>query len=92
MSQPPSTASSRRRSATSCATPARRTVGVTAAIIGGQLLVTVEDDGQGFGPGSVGHGIEGMIERARMVAGRLELERPAGGGARIRFETTIGAT
>ncbi len=68
-----------------------RTVGVTAAIIGGQLLVTVEDDGLGFGPGSMGHGIEGMIERARMVAGRVELERPAGGGARVRFETTIGS-
>jgi two-component system, NarL family, sensor histidine kinase DevS len=68
-----------------------RSVGVTAAIIGGRLLVTVEDDGQGFGPGSVGHGIEGMIERARMVAGRVELEKPAGGGARVRFETAIGA-
>jgi signal transduction histidine kinase len=66
-----------------------RSVGVTAAIIGGQLLVTVEDDGHGFGPGSVGHGIEGMIERARMVAGRVELETPAGGGARVRFETTV---
>ena len=68
-----------------------RNVGVTAAIIGGQLVVTVEDDGQGFGPGSMGHGIEGMIERARMVAGRLDLESPAGGGARVRFEMPIGA-
>ena len=40
----------------------------------------------GFGPGTLGHGVEGMIERARMVAGRLDLESPAGGGARVRFE------
>ena len=66
-------------------------VGVSAAILGDLLVVTVEDDGQGFGPGSMGHGIEGMIERARMVAGRLDLERPAGGGARVRFEMPIGA-
>ena len=65
---------------------AARTVGVTAAIIGEQLVVTVEDDGKGFEPGSMGHGVEGMIERARMVAGRVELESPAGGGARVRFE------
>jgi two-component system, NarL family, sensor histidine kinase DevS len=66
-----------------------RTVGLTAAILGNQLVVTIEDDGQGFGPGSMGHGIEGMIERARMVAGRVDLERPAGGGARVRFEMRL---
>jgi two-component system sensor histidine kinase DevS len=64
--------------------------GVSAAILGDQLVVTVEDDGHGFGAGSMGHGVEGMIERARMVAGRLELESPAGGGARVRFEMHIG--
>jgi len=52
--------------------------------------VTVEDDGKGFSPGSMGHGIEGMLDRARMVAGRVDLERPAGGGARVRFEMQIG--
>jgi signal transduction histidine kinase len=68
-----------------------RNVGVTAAILGGQLVVTVEDDGRGFAPGSMGHGIEGMLDRARMVAGRVDLESPAGGGARVRFEMQIGA-
>jgi signal transduction histidine kinase len=62
---------------------------VTAAILGEQLVVTVEDDGKGFAAGSMGHGVEGMIERARMVAGRVELERPAGGGARVRFEMQV---
>ena len=62
---------------------------MTAAILGDELVVTVEDDGQGFGPGSMGHGIEGMVERARMVAGRVELESPAGGGARVRFEMHV---
>ena len=68
-----------------------RSASVTAAIIGEQLVVTVEDDGQGFAPGSMGHGVEGMIERARMVAGRVDLESPAGGGARVRFETHVEA-
>jgi signal transduction histidine kinase len=67
-----------------------QSVRVSAAILGDMLVVTVSDDGRGFGPGSMGHGLEGMIERARMVAGRLDLESPAGGGARIRFEKTIG--
>lgn len=67
-----------------------RHVGVTAAILSEQLVVTVEDDGRGFSPGSMGHGIEGMLDRARMVAGRVDLERPAGGGARVRFEMKIG--
>ena len=66
-------------------------VGVTAAILGDQLVVTVEDDGSGFRPGSMGHGLEGMLDRARMVSGRVDLESPAGGGARVRFEMQIGS-
>jgi signal transduction histidine kinase len=60
--------------------------GVTATVIDGLLVLTIDDDGKGFGPGTLGYGVEGMIERARMVGGRVELERPAGGGARVRFE------
>jgi two-component system, NarL family, sensor histidine kinase DevS len=63
--------------------------GVTAVVIDERLILTIEDDGKGFGPGTLGYGVEGMIERARMVGGRLDLERPAGGGARIRFETQV---
>jgi signal transduction histidine kinase len=58
-------------------------------VIGDQLVLTIEDDGRGFGPGTLGYGVEGMIERARMVGGRVDLERPAGGGARIRFEAKV---
>ena len=65
------------------------TISVSAAILDDRLVVTVEDDGKGFSAGNVGHGVEGMVERARMVAGRLDLESPAGGGARIRFEMQI---
>jgi signal transduction histidine kinase len=60
---------------------------VNAAIVEGRLVVSVEDDGCGFGPGTLGYGIEGMIERARMVAGRVDLESSEGGGGRVRFET-----
>jgi signal transduction histidine kinase len=63
--------------------------GVSAAVIGDQLVLTIDDDGRGFGPGTLGYGVEGMIERARMVGGRVDLERPAGGGARIRFEAKV---
>ena len=66
-----------------------QTAGVSAAIMDDQLIVTIDDDGKGFGPGTLGYGVEGMIERARMVEGRVDLERPAGGGARVRFETRV---
>lgn len=70
-----------------------RTVGVTAAILDDDVLVaTVSDDGVGFRPGSMGHGIEGMLDRARMVTGRVDLESPAGGGAGVRFELQIGSS
>ena len=65
--------------------------GVTARLADGELILTIDDDGKGFGPGTLGYGVEGMIERARMVGGRLDLERPAGGGARVRFVTRIEA-
>jgi two-component system sensor histidine kinase DevS len=68
---------------------AASTAGVSASVIDEHLILTIDDDGKGFGPGTLGYGIEGMIERARMVGGRVDLERPAGGGARIRFETRV---
>jgi signal transduction histidine kinase len=68
-----------------------RTATVAAAISAERLVVTVQDDGCGFGPGTLGYGLEGMIERARMVAGRVDLESPESGGARVRFETRAQA-
>ncbi|HET6172768.1 MAG TPA: GAF domain-containing sensor histidine kinase [Gaiellales bacterium] len=65
---------------------------VSATVVDQQLVLEILDDGEGFGPGAVGLGVEGMIERARMVGGRVELERPAAGGARVRFETRVDAT
>jgi signal transduction histidine kinase len=67
------------------------TAAVSAAVIGEQLVLTIDDDGKGFGPGTLGYGVEGMIERARMIGGRVELERSAGGGARVRFEARVVA-
>ena len=67
-------------------------VSVSAAVVDDHFVLTLHDDGQGFGAGAVGLGVEGMIERARMVGGRVELERPPGGGARVRFETRLEQT
>jgi signal transduction histidine kinase len=69
---------------------AASSAGVSATVVDGLLILTIEDDGKGFGPGTLGYGVEGMIERAHMVGGHVELERPAGGGARVRFETRVG--
>lgn len=68
-----------------------RSATLSADVTGKLLVLTVDDDGKGFGPGTLGYGIEGMVERARMVGGRVDLERSSGGGARIRFETTLAA-
>jgi signal transduction histidine kinase len=52
--------------------------------------VVVEDDGRGFDPSTVepqpGHlGIPAMADRATIAGGRLELERRAEGGMRVRL-------
>ncbi|GAA4480959.1 sensor histidine kinase [Microbacterium panaciterrae] len=52
-----------------------------------RLVVTIADDGRGFGgvdPGSSGHGgVLGMRERAALLGGRIEIGDASGGGARI---------
>jgi hypothetical protein len=55
----------------------------------GPLHATRARSTRTFGPGTLGYGVEGMIERARMVGGRVDLERPPGGGARVRFEARV---
>lgn len=50
----------------------------------GELEITVDDDGCGCnGDGSVGHGLQGMRERAEAVGGRLHAGPRADGGFRV---------
>jgi two-component system NarL family sensor kinase len=51
-----------------------------------QLLLTIEDNGQGFDPAQTapGHfGIIGLVERAKLLGGSLNLETGIGEGTRI---------
>jgi signal transduction histidine kinase len=65
---------------------------------GRDLIVTIEDDGTGFDPGSLLSGVdlEGplglliMKERARQVGGRLHIESQAGKGTQIIAEIPLG--
>lgn len=66
-------------------------VSVTAAVSEGRLRALVEDDGIGFEPGSGdGHlGIEGMVERAGLAGGTLEIISAPGRGTTIRLELPV---
>lgn len=53
---------------------------------GDEVVLQVEDDGQGFTPGQArpGHyGLTGMQERAQLVGGRLDVQGRPGKGARV---------
>lgn len=64
-----------------------------ASTSGGDLLVTVHDDGRGAPHFTPGHGLTGMRERIEAVGGRLEIEpRSAQGfGLRAVLPTPTGA-
>lgn len=58
------------------------------------LVVTVEDDGQGFDPAQVqalsrGLGLKGMRERAEVINARLEMTSATGKGTRVRVELPL---
>ena len=55
---------------------------------GGQILMSIEDDGSGFdvfrtASKSTGNGLRNMQDRARVVNGELEIDSQAGHGTRI---------
>jgi signal transduction histidine kinase len=61
----------------------------------GRLLLTVEDDGVGFEPGSAALrsrrlGLTSMEERAGALGGRLSVESRPGAGATIGLEVPLG--
>jgi signal transduction histidine kinase len=52
------------------------------------IAITVEDNGQGFVPGTPteGHGLIGMQERAMVLGGRLDITSAPGDGTSVRLE------
>ncbi|KRF15570.1 hypothetical protein ASG90_11965 [Nocardioides sp. Soil797] len=62
-----------------------RTVELTLNQVGGDVVLTVDDDGIGIPTGAAGTGVRGMRERATLVGGHLEVGRRDGGGTRVRL-------
>jgi PAS domain S-box-containing protein len=59
-------------------------IGVSACAAGGELVVTVTDDGVGDADAAGGTGLRGLAERVAAVGGTLEVESPPGGGTVVR--------
>lgn len=61
---------------------------------GAEVLAQVLDDGRGFDPeGEMalgGLGLTGMVERAGLVGGRLEIDSRPGRGTRVRLHLPVG--
>jgi len=67
-----------------------RKVSVDLKIDGGDLLVEVADDGQGFGrETSPGVGLGSMRERAALIGGELEIESEPGRGTSVRLRIPL---
>jgi hypothetical protein len=58
------------------------TVLVHGVVVGGRLLISVVDDGDG-GADPAGHGLTGIAERIAACGGRLTVDSPPGRGTRI---------
>ncbi|MFM1991172.1 MAG: hypothetical protein RJA99_4129 [Pseudomonadota bacterium] len=70
------------------------TVRVTLRRTRGRIELSVDDDGAGFEPASVGsghHGLAGMRHRMLSVGGRLEIEAAPGAGTSIRATLPLPA-
>jgi signal transduction histidine kinase len=69
------------------ADPKRLTVHMTQQA--GEVELVVEDDGRGAAPSAAGddghYGLQGMLERAELIGGRLEVGPAPGGGTRVRL-------
>ena len=67
-----------------------KSVAVALEVEGGNLVVEVSDDGQGFDPQAApGVGLSGMRERAANVDGRLEIESEVGQGTSVRLRVPV---
>ena len=59
---------------------------------GDRLRISVADDGHGAAGAVPGHGLLGMDERVRALAGRLQLTTAGDGGLCLRIELPLGGT
>ena len=60
------------------------TARVTAARVGGDLVLAVEDDGVGGATPAPGSGLAGLADRVTAMDGMLAVDSPPGGGTRVR--------
>jgi signal transduction histidine kinase len=70
------------------------TVRVVAEASGGELLITVTDNGRGFAQAEAfdsGMGLQGMRERARLIGGSLEIRSELSGGTTIAVRAPVVA-
>ena len=59
-------------------------VGVDVAPEGGDLVVTITDDGVGGADPAIGSGLRGLVDRVHAIGGRLDVTSPPGHGTRLR--------
>ena len=64
---------------------------VALAVVDGDLVVEVSDDGCGGADPGRGSGLRGLGDRVEAIGGRLEATSPAGGGTIIRATLPIAA-
>jgi PAS domain S-box-containing protein len=70
-----------------------KNVTVALKVEGGDLVVVISDDGQGFDPEATpGVGLSSMQERAAIVGGRLEVESELGQGTSVRLRVPAPQT
>jgi signal transduction histidine kinase len=62
---------------------------------GGEVVLTVQDDGAGFDPaqerGVNSFGLIGLRERTYLVGGELSIDSAAGGGTRVELRVPVKA-
>jgi PAS domain S-box-containing protein len=67
-----------------------KSVMVTLNVEGGDMVVEISDDGQGFDPdAAAGVGLSSMRERAAIVGGKLEIESEMGQGTSVRLRVPV---
>jgi PAS domain S-box-containing protein len=65
------------------------TAQVTAELVAGRLILTIEDDGVGGARAYAGSGLSGLQDRITALNGTLGVDSPAGRGTRIRAEIPL---